>query len=50
MKKLSELHDKADAAMKKAIQNVVKQHKATGRPLAIWKNGKTVLVYPDQVS
>lgn len=50
MKKLSELHEKADAAMKKAIQNVVKQHKVTGRPLAVWKNGKTTLLNPNEVN
>ncbi len=43
------LQDKAEAAMKKAIRNVVKEHKASGRPLAIWKNGKTVLVSPDSL-
>ncbi len=49
MKKLSDLHDKADEAMKKAINNVVEQHKVSGRPLAVWKNGKTILVSPDSL-
>jgi hypothetical protein len=28
--------------MKSAIREVVKNHKKSGRPLAIWKNGKVV--------
>lgn len=43
------LQDKAEAALKKAVRNVVKQHKKTGRPLAIWHNGKAVRISPDLV-
>jgi hypothetical protein len=32
--------DKAEAAMKKAVKKVVEEHKKSGRPLAIWENGK----------
>ena len=32
--------DKAEAAMKKAIRNVVSQHKKDGRPLYVWKDGE----------
>ena len=44
IKKELTIQDKAELAMKKAIRNVVKQHKITGRPLAVWQNGKTVLI------
>jgi uncharacterized protein YacL (UPF0231 family) len=44
MKKRMSLQDKAMAAMKKAVKEVVEQHKKSGRPLAIWKNGRTVMV------
>ncbi len=43
------IQDKAEAAMKKAISNVIAQHKISGRPLAVWKNGKTILVSPDSI-
>jgi len=43
------LQDKAWAAMKKAIRQVVEQHKKTGRPLAVWKNGKAVWISPYSV-
>ena len=42
MKKRKSLQDKAVLALKEAVRDVVKCHKKTGRPLAIWKNGKVV--------
>jgi len=44
MKKRMSLHDKAEAALKKAVRGVVEQHKKTGRSLAVWKNGKTIRI------
>ena len=49
MKKRMALHVKAEAAMKKAIHQVVTQHKKTGRPLAVWKNGKVMRISPHTV-
>ena len=49
MKKRMSLHDKAEAALKAAVRGVVERHKKTGRPLAIWENGKTVLISPNTV-
>lgn len=43
------LQDKAEAALKKAVRQVVERHKKTGRPLAVWMNGKTVLISPHSV-
>ena len=47
MKKRLSFLDKAELAMKAAVRKVVADHKKTGRPLAIWKNGKAVNVSPD---
>jgi hypothetical protein len=44
MKKRLSLQDKAEIAMKKAIRQVVVEHKKSGRPLAVWKNGATVYI------
>jgi NCAIR mutase (PurE)-related protein len=44
MKKRMSLQDKAYAALKEAVRKVVEQHKKTGRPLAVWKNGKTIRI------
>ncbi len=46
---IEELHDKAEAALKKAVRGVVERHKKTGRPLAVWQNGKTVRISPNAV-
>ena len=44
MKKRITLQDKAVLAMKSAIREVIENHKKSGRPLAIWKNGRTIRV------
>ena len=44
MKRRMSLQDKAEAALKKAVRQVVERHKKTGRPLAVWMDGKTVLI------
>ena len=49
MKKRMSLHDKAEAALKKAVRKVIEEHKKTGMPLAVWQNGKTALVSPYSV-
>ena len=49
MKKRMSLQDKAEAALRKAVRGVVEQHKKTGRPLAIWENGKTIRISPNTV-
>lgn len=32
--------DKAEVAMKKAVEKVVAEHKRSGRPLAVWEKGR----------
>ncbi|OGX06858.1 MAG: hypothetical protein A3G87_01515 [Omnitrophica bacterium RIFCSPLOWO2_12_FULL_50_11] len=49
MKKRMSLQDKAEAALKEAVRQVVERHKKTGRPLAVWQNGKTVRISPHSV-
>ena len=49
MKKRMSLQDKAEAALKKAVRGVVARHKKSGRPLAIWENGRTVRISPAAV-
>ena len=44
MKKRKSLHDKAMLALKEAVKEVVERHRKTGRPLAVWKNGKVVRI------
>lgn len=43
------LQDKAEAALQRAVREVVRQQKKTGRPLAVWENGKTIRISPNAV-
>ena len=43
------LQDKAYAALKEAVRQVVERHKKTGRPLAVWKNGRVAYISPYSV-
>lgn len=40
MKKRMTIQDKAQAALKKAVEKVFEEHKKSGRPLAVWEDGK----------
>ena len=44
------LAQKAWAAMQEAVAKVVEEHRRDGRPLAIWRNGKAVLVRPETLT
>ena len=49
MKKRLSIQEKAFIALKEAVREVVQRHKESGRPLAIWKDGKVVYVSASQV-
>jgi hypothetical protein len=38
------LHEKALKALKEAVKEVVERHKLSGRPLAVWKDGKVARI------
>lgn len=38
-----------DRRVKKAIQAAVADHKRTGDPIAIWRDGQVVLLPPDEI-
>lgn len=44
MKKARSLQEKAFLALKQAVHGVIRRHAQTGRPLAIWEDGKVVWV------
>lgn len=41
------LTEKATAAMEDAVRGVVSDHKRRNKPLAVWKDGKVVLISPE---
>ena len=47
-KKRLSLTQKAEKALKEAVQDVIKENKKAGLPLVVWKNGKVVKVSPDK--
>jgi len=44
MKKRMSLQDKAEAALKEAVHEVIERRKKEGKKLSIWKDGKAVRV------
>jgi hypothetical protein len=38
-----------DAAMRKAAQEAQRRHREAGQPMVVWRNGKTVLVAPENI-
>jgi hypothetical protein len=49
MKKKLSINDKAEIALKEAVDEVIMNHKKSGRPLIIWKNGKVTKVSAEQI-
>jgi hypothetical protein len=43
------LAEKAECALRRAVAKVIAEHQRTGEPLAIWRDGRVVLVSPDQL-
>ena len=40
---------RAEEAFKKAVAEALAEHRLHGIPIAIWRDGKVVLVPPDQI-
>ena len=40
---------RAEEAMRKAVANVIADHKRTGDPIVIWRDGKVVKIPADQI-
>ena len=47
--KLTELDKKAEKAMREAVKKVVEEHKKSGLPLAVWKEGKVINISAKKV-
>ncbi len=48
-KKVLSLAERGEIAFRAAVANVVKQHRQAGIPLALWRNGKVVLMPANKV-
>ncbi len=51
-KKLSDIpiEDRAEEALKKAVSKVIAENKRLGIPVAIWREGKVVLLPPEELA
>ena len=49
MKKHLSLQDKAVAALQKAVNEVVEDHRKAGRPLVVWQNGKVIKLLASRI-
>jgi hypothetical protein len=48
-KKVLPLAERGEVTFRAAVAKVVKQHREAGVPLALWRNGKVVLVPASKV-
>lgn len=44
-----DLSKKIDAGLKKAVANAIARHKLLGESIAIWKDGKVVIIPADEI-
>lgn len=43
------LHRRLIDAAQRAVRAALREHKLMGNPIAVWRNGRVVLVPPDQI-
>jgi len=44
------IHGKTiEGILRVAVRNALKEHKRAGNPIAAWKNGKVVLIPPEEI-
>ena len=43
------LRIKAEMALKEAVAEAIAEHKRRGYPIAVWSDGKVVLIPPDEI-
>lgn len=49
-KNLFLIHGKTiEGILRVAVRNALKEHKRAGNPVAAWKNGKVVLIRPEEI-
>lgn len=46
---LNHLHQQIDNGVKKAISEAIEKHRKLGESVAIWENGKVVILPPDRI-
>ncbi len=44
------LAETAEIALRRAVAGVIRERRRTGEPLVIWRDGRVVMVPPDQLA
>jgi len=47
--KSTDFYEKIDAGIKAAVAGAIEEHRRAGRSIAIWRDGKVVILTPDQI-
>lgn len=45
-----DLFEKVGAALRLAVADAIEDHRRSGHPLAVWQDGRVVLLPPDQAA
>ncbi|NES82938.1 MAG: hypothetical protein F6K10_16885 [Moorea sp. SIO2B7] len=48
-KKLSDLHQKINQGVQKAITEAVEKHRKLGESIAVWQDGEVVILPPEKI-
>jgi hypothetical protein len=40
---------RAEMALKEAVADAIAEHKRQGHPVAVWRDGKTILIPPEEI-
>lgn len=48
--KIEELSKRIDQGLKKAVADAIERHKLLGQSIAIWENGKVVVISADNIN
>ncbi len=46
---LIEFGEKVDESIKKAVNNALLEHQRAGNSVAVWRNGKVVILQPENI-
>lgn len=46
---LSSLHQKIDKGVQKAIAEAIEKHRKLGESIAVWQDGKVVILPPEKI-
>jgi hypothetical protein len=49
-KNIKKLGKQADEALRKATREALKKHRLAGNPIAVWRDGKVIILEPHEIT